>query len=428
MKLLILTPYIPYPINSGGNLLFFQLVDRMRKYADISIILRVRKSQESDVLALKKLWDNVTFHLFRENESKDSEKLSYKYDLMKRWSESFDRKIKRKRNSLDTDFVRQHSVASYNNSDFYKPQDQDYLSFVDSILKQNDFDLVQVDFFEMIDVINIIPRELKKVFIHHELRYVRSKCELKLFQNITATDTYMHNYSKAYELQHLQFYDGIVCLTDVDKQKLIEENLEESKLYVSPAIVDVKTKGLPEDYQFENKLVYLGGSDHFPNYDAVNWFLNTCWNQIHMKNPSLEFHIIGLWKSKVARQYEKSYPGVKFRGFVDDLAQELKDAIMLVPLRIGSGVRMKILEAISLGCPVISSDIGAEGIGLKNKESVLYANTSTEWLEAIEMLAMNDTLCKQIREGAYAKLLERKSPDELAKIRLDIYKSVLEQN
>lgn len=428
MKLLIITPYIPYPINSGGNLGFLGLVDRVRKYVEVSIIFGVRKSQENDIEALKKLWDNVTFHIFREDEFRDLDKLPTKYGLMNSLCSSFERKVKRKRNSLESDFVKQHSVISYNNSDFYKPADIQYLSFIDGVLKKKQFDLVQIDFFEMIDIINIIPKKLKTIFIHHELRYVRGECELKLFENISPADVYMYNYSKAYELQHLQLYDGIACMTEVDRQKLIAEHIAEDKLYVSPAIVDVKTKGLVENYQFKNKLVYLGGCDHFPNYDAVNWFLDTCWNQIHTKYPHLEFHIIGSWKSKITKQYEHDHAGVKFRGFVDDLEAELKDAIMLVPLRIGSGVRMKILEAISLGCPIISTEIGAEGIGLEDGASILYANTPSEWSIAIEKLVENNELCKQIRNEAYTKLLDRKSPDELAQIRLEIYKNVLLKN
>lgn len=424
MKLLIITPYVPYPINSGGNLGFFGLVDRIRKLVDVSVLLRVRQSQEKDVEALQKIWDNVTFYIYR-TEDNLKDKLSFKYRLMNDLSESFERKVRRERNARDTDFVRQHSVASYNNSSFYKPLEREYVSFIDSVLRDTKFDLVQVDFFELIDVVDILPKEQKKVFIHHELRYVRSECELNLFANANPTDIYTHNYSKAYEMQHLRLYDGVVCMTEIDKQKLIDEELEASQLYVSPAIVDLKTDGLRDEFNFKNKLVYLGGSDHFPNFDAVDWFLKTCWDKIYANNPSLEFHVIGSWKSKVKKHYAQLHPGVKFRGFVDDLTTELEDAIMVVPLRIGSGVRMKILEAISLGCPIVSTHIGAEGIGLKDNEDVLYANNEIEFVDAIYRLSMNNELCKLIRQGAYSKLLDRKTPDELAEVRYNIYKEIV---
>lgn len=424
MKLLILTPYIPYPINSGGNLGFFGLVDRIRKHVDVSIILIARLSQQKDIEELQKLWNNVTFYIYRK-EDLDTEKLSFKYNLMSSLSESFERKVRREKNSKGTDFVRQHSVASYDNSTFYRPLDAEYLRFVDSIVNNNSFDLIQVDFFELIDVVNILPINIKKLFIHHELRFVRSECELQLFQNQKPSDLYIHNYSKAYELQHLKLYDGVASMTDVDKYKLEQEGVEASKVYVSPAIVDIQTKGLSDSFVFKNKIVYLGGSDHFPNYDAVDWFISNCWDNIYKENSSLEFHIIGSWKSKVAKQYEEMHPGVIFRGFVEDLSVELAESIMIVPLRIGSGVRMKILEAISLGCPVISTHVGAEGIGLENMTDVIYADTPVELSAAIYLLSSDADLCNQIRNGAYAKLISRPNPDALAKIRLEIYKDIL---
>lgn len=426
MKLLILTPYVPYPINSGGNLYFFGLVDRIRKHVDVSLILIVRHSQMKDVERLQKIWDNVTFHLFYNDTIADTP-LPTKYKWMDSVSKSFERKVNRKRSSLSSDLVKKLSVASYNNSVFYKPLSSAYIEFVDSVIKSHSFDLVQVDFFELIDVVDILPVELKKLFIHHELRFVRNECEFNLFANPTASDRYMLNYSKVYELGHLMKYDGVASLTDVDKCKLESEGIPSSQIYVSPAIVDVQTSGISDEYEFNNKIVYLGGSDHFPNYDAVDWFLSNCWSKIHEDNPFLEFHVIGSWKTKLARQYESIHPGVKFRGFVDDLRVELANAIMIVPLRIGSGVRMKILEAISLGCPIISTRIGAEGVGLIANQDVLYGDTPIELVEAIEQLSSNNSLCRQIRQSSYSKLLARPTPDDLARVRLEIYKDILDK-
>lgn len=424
MKLLILTPYIPYPINSGGNLGFFGLVDRMRKYVDVSIIFIATDSQDNDIKELQKLWSNITFYIYK-RDTISEEKLPFRYSLMAKLAKSFVRKLKRKRDSLELDLVRKKSVASYGSNTFYEPLEVNYINFVFSVIENNSFDLVQVDFFDLIDIVHIIPHNVKKIFIHHELRYVRGECEQKLFSDLKISDKYIQNYLKSYELVHLLQYDGIASMTEIDKQKLEKGGIPASKIFVSPAIVDIKTVDLADNYKFGGRIVYLGGSDHFPNYDAVDWFLKNCWENIHTNNPSLEFHVIGAWKSRIAKGYESRYTGVRFRGFVDDLSAELANAIMIVPLRIGSGVRMKILEAISLGCPVISTPVGAEGIGLVDRKDVLYGDTSSQLIAAVAELTSDNNLCVSIRKNAYSKLLERPNPDELAKVRLEIYKEIL---
>lgn len=424
MKLLIITPEIPYPIHCGGNRHGFTVIDELRKFVNISILLSVKPRQDKDIQALQQLWPNVTFFLYREKDNQTSTRLPIRYRIMAKLSQSFDRTIRKLKNNSDHDLIREYSITSAKTM-FYEPLDSGYISFVDSVVKTNIFDLIEVNYLPQISIVHILPKTLKKVFIHHELGYVRYECEQQLFKNITTSDTYMKNYSCTYELQHLNLYDAVVCLTEVDRSKLIEKNFPSSKLHVSPPIFSVNKKPLSPDYSFNQKLIYLGGSSHFPNYDAVDWFLNTCWDTIHNQNPTLEFHIIGNWKSRLMKKYEQKYQGVRFRGFVDDLSEELSNSIMIVPLRIGSGVRIKILDSISLGCPIISTRTGAEGLDLEDEKDILYADNPKETIAAVKRLTNDNRLCQRIREGAHSKLLARKSFQELISTRLEIYNKIL---
>ncbi|SBW05899.1 glycosyltransferase [uncultured Dysgonomonas sp.] len=423
IKLLILTPYIPYPINSGGNQGFFQLVDRLRAYVDVSIIIPCVESDSDAMKAIRKLWANVNFyfyHLDARGESEAESTLSFK--ILSKIKASVDRKLQRRLKKADSgDLIWSNSILKFNSSEL----NEGYINFVYEVIHSNEFDLIQVDFFGLIDIVNILPEDIKKVFIHHEIRYVRAYQELNLLQNPKPVAYYLFNSLKKYEIGNLNAYDAIVAMTDVDKAKLSDVLRSDIKIATSPAIVEVKDFEISEAFQFKNKLIYLGGSEHTPNLDAVDWFLNNCWGEVRKVKPELELHIIGQWNSKLKTFYAEKFENILFRGFVEDLSEELSGAIMIVPLRIGSGVRIKILDAISKGVPIISTSIGAEGIMLNDKEDCFIADNNEAFIEAVLTLTGDNNLCNDFRLNARKKMELRETPDELALRRLHIYEEIL---
>lgn len=426
MNILILTPYVPYPINSGGNQGFFALVDRLRNYANISILLSVKNSDMDNVEALKALWSNVDFHIYDQSQYIPQVKNLRYYKILSKLKRSVDRKLKRLYTKVDADdLVRQKSSLTSQYPPFYFPQEEGYVAFVDSVIKKNKFDLIQVDFFELIGIVNVLPPGIKKVFIHHEIRYVRAKCEFDLLKLHNSTDAYLYNYLKSFEIQSLNAYDAVVAMTDVDKDKLEQELRQDIIIATSPAIVEIEHEDLSKDFEFNNTLVFLGGSDHFPNYDAVDWFLSNCWEEVLKQKPSLQLNIIGKWKSDIADFYTSKYRNVHFKGFVDDLSSVLANSIMITPIRIGSGVRMKILEALNYGSPLISTSVGCEGIGLTDKQDCFIADNASAFTDAILTLTADNTLCNTFRIKAKEKLNFRPEPDALAQIRLNIYEDLI---
>lgn len=183
MKLLILTPYLPYPVNSGGNQGVFGLIDRLRRYVDISMLIPVSDRDKSNLEELQKIWTDITFYPYNKDEveRRKSDGKSFSYKWMTKLKSSLERKINRKSSLQENDLVRKHFIlTSKTPPAFYLPDDEDYVNFVYETIKSNKFDLIQVDFFELLNIVNILPSTIKKVFIHHELRYVRAEREFSL--------------------------------------------------------------------------------------------------------------------------------------------------------------------------------------------------------------------------------------------------------
>jgi succinoglycan biosynthesis protein ExoO len=97
-----------------------------------------------------------------------------------------------------------------------------------------------------------------------------------------------------------------------------------------------------------------------PNVDGLRWFLEQVWPAVQVACPSAEFRVVGTAASQVASRQ----PGVTLVGEVDDLAAEYGQAdAVVVPLRSGSGLKVKLIEAINEGCPVVTTSVGAQGLG-----------------------------------------------------------------
>jgi len=125
------------------------------------------------------------------------------------------------------------------------------------------------------------------------------------------------------------------------------------------------------------------------------------------------------------KEYTEKFENIVFRGFVEDLSSELADSIMIVPLRIGSGVRIKIVDAINNGVPLVSTSIGCEGLNLINQEDAFISDNGRNFIDSVLKLADDDSLCEKFRKNAYRKLNEKTDAESLVLKRLNIYERLL---
>lgn len=112
-------------------------------------------------------------------------------------------------------------------------------------------------------------------------------------------------------------------------------------------------------------------------------------------------------------------------GYIKDLPSFLKGSIALVPIRIGSGMRMKILEAVSANIPFITTTKGVEGIDLLDKEEYLKADSGTEFADAIITLSQNTELQEKLVRQAKSKIKDIYNPSNMLERRFNIYKQIL---
>jgi glycosyltransferase involved in cell wall biosynthesis len=422
-SILIITPRSPYPLFSGGEHAQFHFIEVLRTLMDVTICFEINSSDYNsnydDFLRLKEIWKEVTFFpLINIEEPKQLVRL---YRRIKRKVLQIKKtlfEIVANRKSESTDSVRYQSLV---NQTFllYKA---DFVNHVAEILKKTHFDIIQIDFISLAPIVYILPADSVKVLVHHELRYIRIKREVDLFEKIEPFDNCRLEAIKDQELSLLKRFDKIITLTDKDKI-ILSENISPEKLYVSPATIKTDPKQIEEFSPFRNKLVFIGSSLHLPNKDAINWFVNEVLPVAEKEIPDIYLNIIGSWDKNSVKKYSRK--NVKFQGFVEVLSAALKSSLLIVPVRIGSGMRLKIIEAINHNIPFITTSIGVEGLDFENNLDCIIADSPADIANGIVRLSGDRSGQQEMVDHASARLKEKYSFEIAIKKRLDFYKELV---
>lgn len=146
----------------------------------------------------------------------------------------------------------------------------------------------------------------------------------------------------------------------------------------------------PDIRPVPQRILFFGRLDYFPNVDAVEHFLDAILPRIHAQVPGLEFRVVGPGGSAALRSSVERTPACRYVGRVEDLRAEVAAAaVVVVPLRVGGGTRLKILESLSLERPVVSTPLGAEGLDLVDRRDLVLAEDPAGFADAVLRL-LND--------------------------------------
>lgn len=423
-RILIITPYIPYPIDSGGNQAVFTMIDNLRKHYSISLLLAAKK-HNSNIDALKKIWPDINFYIY-ENRNAKSDGIPLKLKLLTYLTESFYRKYNRYfykafPKKYDTDsLLRRRTLLNMKHMNL----DLDYCRYVHKIANLG-FDIIQTEFYELLELCYFLPQNVTKVFVHHEIGFVRRKNELDLLQAPTCADFAAYHKHKDMEIAMLKRFDHIITLTENDK-RILSGYIAEDRIHVSPAIVN--KSDIMNFTECGHEFVFIGSPSHFPNNDAVNWLCEKILPELRARIEDFNIYIVGNWKKRLKKHILKQNREVIFTDYIKDLGQFLNGKISIIPIRIGSGMRMKILDAIWACSPFITTSKGVEGQNFVNGSDCITVDTPESFSEAMARLSEDVDLQKKIAINAMKDIKETYAPEKMTRLRENIYEKILNQH
>ena len=399
MNITIITSTFPYPLKSGGAQAQYNFIDSLRHQHHISIICPENgKNTRAACSALSLLWPDVKLHLY--SYPAQLTHFPFLWDKMVR---AMKLKIK-----ADNERFRVERALKPYGYDLSKR----FLAFVNKHIREHNTDLIEVDFYPYLSIVNYLPKDIKHVFVQHEIRYVRNQRLLAPLQ-LTTTEQQYFEFLKQQELENLNKYDHVITLTDTDK-RIMQEDGVTAPISVSPAAVN--TPVLPFQ-EWNGKVTFIGGYGHIPNQEGMDWFLGKVLPLINIDKIQAIEIVGGGWP----QHYNSIHPKVRFLGFVDDLTKAVHGSLLIVPILTGSGMRMKILDAAAMSVPFITTSVGVEGLNFKHNESCIIADTPNDFAQAINALIANTDKMHQLATNAQQLFKKYYSIEALSIIRNDIY-------
>jgi polysaccharide biosynthesis protein PslH len=229
-------------------------------------------------------------------------------------------------------------------------------------------------------------------------RYAKSKSTLEHVRNGLTWwkhRRYLANLSRKFQ--------ACTVVSENEKKLLMQIN-PETKIEVVPNCINFadyqEVQQLPEP----DTLIFSGSFKYYPNYEAVSWFLGNVYSKIHAIRPNVHLVVTG----DHANLPLPNACNVVLTGFVDDVKSTIaRSWVSLAPILSGGGTRLKILESMALGVPVVSTTKGAEGLEVKNEKHILIADTPEEFSAAVLRLLSEPGLRERISADANQLIKEK---------------------
>jgi len=374
MKILFLSPTVPFPLTDGGRIRVFNLLKQIATKNDVTLLALETQSTDTDgVSQLQQL--GIQVHLVPNAPVLPSVSFG---------------------TFLKASLRRQPITVARYDLPTYRQKFRE-------LIATETFDLVHYEMFHtaQFHTETCLPSVLSQQNVDSAIW--RRLCR----------ETFNPFYKFAYWTQQLAFqryervlspkFDAVTCTSDIDAT-VFQQHCPEDVIEIIPNGVDITHYQPDFSSEAPAHLIYIGSMDWYPNEDAVGFFVDEVLPRIQESVPDVRFSIVGGNPSARVQKLSEE-KGVVVTGRVPEIKPYFAEAtVFIVPLRIGSGTRLKILEALAMGKAIVSTSVGAEGLDLKDGAEIFIADEPTAFADAATQLLTDASLRRRMGENGRARV------------------------
>jgi glycosyltransferase involved in cell wall biosynthesis len=373
MKVLLLTQVLPYPPDSGPKIKTWNVLNYLAQHHEVTLVSFVRGDQSAEVDHLKNYCRAV-----------------YTVPMRRRaWSDGW--------YMIQSLVTGQPFLMIRDNRDAMH-------QVIKQVTTQTQFDIVHVDQLNMAQYAERVTGAGKILDAHNALWLLYKRLWETMAPGLKkwllGRDWRL---LKQYEGEICRRFDGLLTVSKEDKFALQEAAGQSLGATVIPIAIDTDkvvkvSRGAEADH-----ILHIGTMFWPPNIDGILWFLREIFPLIQSQRPKTTFDVVGAKPPPEIMAYNSNGSGVNVIGYVVDPTPYYEAAgVVVVPLRAGGGMRVKILNALAQGLPIVSTTLGCEGIAVESGRHLLVADTPESFAQATLSLLEDKRLANELsRNGRH---------------------------
>lgn len=303
-----------------------------------------------------------------------------------------------------------------------KYRSREMLRHIDTALSTQSFDVVHLDMLHLSDYIARVHR-LPVVLVEHNVESVllqrRIEAETSLLKRLYFR--YQLRKLERYEAQACRAADHVVAVSDNDGEHL-KRIAGHRRVTVVPNGVDTEFFRPDAGRRQPHGVVFVGGLTWFPNRDAIGHFCREILPMIEREIPGVVLTVVGKNPAEDLDRELLSNPRVRLTGLVEDVRPYIAEAAAyVVPLRVGGGTRLKILDALACGKPLVSTTIGCEGLDLVSGQHILVADEPRAFADAVVRVLKQQEVAAELARNGRKAVQDKYEWAVIARGLLDVY-------
>ncbi len=389
MKVLMLTQVLPYPPDSGPKIKTYNVIKYLAQRHRVTLVSFVRGDQSGHIRHLERYCQAVHTVPMERGVMRDGPAMIRSLLTGQPWM-----------------MVRDDRKSMRN--------------LVDRLTTEQHFDIAHADQLNMAQYAERVDGAFKVLDAHNALWLLYKR----LWRTMTpGPQKWLLNRDwrllQTYEGRICRQFDAVLAVSQEDKAALEEAAGQELDSYIIPIAIDTAEVTVIEREPAPSHILHIGTMYWPPNIDAVTWFIQEVYPIIRQQRHDVQFDVVGSHPPDELLALNETKQGINVTGYVKDPAlYQNKAAVMVVPVRAGGGMRVKILNGLAEGIPIVSTTLGYEGIELTPNQNILVGDTPEEFAAQV-LRVLNDPELGHELAANGRKLVGEKYDYRKACVRLD---------